>query len=412
MRITVVGVNYAPEPTGIAPYTAGTARGLAALGHRVTVHTGFPHYPQWEVAPEYRGRGRVVEDDGPVTVVRHPLAVEPGTGTRGRIRMEAGFAARVLGARWERPDVVLVVSPSLLSAAATVARARAARIPVGVLVQDLYGLGVVETGAMAGPVAGLVAGLERRTLLRATSVAVIHDKFAEQVTGMGVPPERVRVIRNWTHVDVAAFAGIGEGDRLARRRELGWPDDETVVLHAGNMGAKQGLDNVVEAGRRSDGRRLRFVLLGDGNQRESLERAALGVDAVQFVRPLPDPEFVATVAAADVLLVNELPEVGDMAVPSKLTTYAAAARPVLAATRSDSASAHEIRTGGFGVVIPPADPSALRDAALAITADADGGRRMGAAGVRYATEVLDESTAISAYEHWCTDLAAIGRGRG
>ena len=50
MRILVAGINYAPEVTGIAPYTTGLAEGLAQRGHTVDVWTGLPHYPQWQIA--------------------------------------------------------------------------------------------------------------------------------------------------------------------------------------------------------------------------------------------------------------------------------------------------------------------------------------------------------------------------
>ena len=53
LRVLVLGLNYAPEPTGIAPYTSGLAEGLAARGHQVRVLTGLPHYPQWRVADGY-----------------------------------------------------------------------------------------------------------------------------------------------------------------------------------------------------------------------------------------------------------------------------------------------------------------------------------------------------------------------
>ena len=55
-RVLVVGINYAPETTGIAPYTTGMAEHLAALGAKVTVVTGMPHYPQWQRAPRVRAR--------------------------------------------------------------------------------------------------------------------------------------------------------------------------------------------------------------------------------------------------------------------------------------------------------------------------------------------------------------------
>ncbi len=52
LRVAVLGINYAPEKSGIAPYTAGMARGLQSLGHSVKVFTSFPHYPEWRVPAE------------------------------------------------------------------------------------------------------------------------------------------------------------------------------------------------------------------------------------------------------------------------------------------------------------------------------------------------------------------------
>ncbi len=44
-RITVVGINYAPEPSGIAPYTTALARALSEAGAAVHVITGLPQLP-------------------------------------------------------------------------------------------------------------------------------------------------------------------------------------------------------------------------------------------------------------------------------------------------------------------------------------------------------------------------------
>ena len=140
---------------------------------------------------------------------------------------------------------------------------------------------------------------------------------------------RIREIRNWTHVDPPDPSASA-----AFRDAHGWGADEVVVLHAGNMGYKQGLENVIAAAElaaRSDSR-ARFVLLGDGNQRASLEAAGAGVRALEFFPPVSEEEFPAALGAADVLLVNERPGVAQMAVPSKLTSYFSSGKPILAAT--------------------------------------------------------------------------------
>ena len=68
-RVLVMGLNYAPERTGIAPYTAGMARGLA-IEFDVEVLTAHPHYPDWELADGYGGwRRREVIDVTGLTLV-------------------------------------------------------------------------------------------------------------------------------------------------------------------------------------------------------------------------------------------------------------------------------------------------------------------------------------------------------
>src|SRR5690349_19290049 len=55
MRILVLGTNYAPEKTAIAPFTTGMCEHLAAKGHDVTVVTAFPYFPEWKIQEAYRG---------------------------------------------------------------------------------------------------------------------------------------------------------------------------------------------------------------------------------------------------------------------------------------------------------------------------------------------------------------------
>lgn len=70
-----------------------------------------------------------------------------------------------------------------------------------------------------------------------------------------------------------------------------------MALHSGNMGLKQGLENVVEAARMAQ-TPVRFVLMGDGSQRAELERLAVGVPALQLLPPADSADFPDVLAAA------------------------------------------------------------------------------------------------------------------
>ena len=408
MRILIIGINYSPELTGIAPYTAGLAEGLTERGHDVTVLTGLPHYPQWRIAEGYRGGGVRTEIVRGVTVrrLRHYVPEKPSPRTR--IRMEASFARAVMGTNWRTPMLVLAVSPTLLSAAAAVTLARARGIPVGVIVQDVYTSGVVETGAFSGRSADATARLEVAVLRNATGVAVIHDRLADSLTRLGINRSALTVIRNWTHIDMTA----ADSDFTKVRSRYGWASDEVVVVHSGNMGVKQSLENVVAAGEIADRERaagaskVRFVLIGHGSQRALLEEKASTVNSVDLVDPVPEKDFRSMLEAADVLLVNEKPGVSDMAVPSKLTSYFISGKPVLAATEPSSGTAHEIRISGAGLLVPPGDPRALLHEARSIAADKVLACQMGKLGQEFAYSILNRATGIQRYDDWCANLVA------
>lgn len=404
LRVLIMGLNYAPEPAGVAPYTTGLANGLAARGHRVRVLTGLPHYPRWAITPGYENGREVTGTDGPTVshLVHH---VPPPGSLSGRLRMELSFGRRLTTASWGSPEVIVCVSPALFSTAMAISRAKISRHRpgIGVWVQDLYGLGVVETQAVGARSGAAMLAVESAVLRSADGLAVIHDRFkCSVVDNLGLPPEKVSVIRNWTHVSPSNPDG-----RAETRRRLGWGTDEIVALHAGNMGAKQGLENVIAAARLAEtvGARMRFVLLGDGNQREKLESLGRSITTLQLISPLPDEEYRAALLAADVLLVNETPSVGDMAVPSKITSYFTSGNPIVAATRADSITASEILQSGSGLVVRPDDPGELLSAVRQLGTDRELARRMGQAGAEFCSRSLSMSTAIDQFESWIGQLA-------
>ncbi|WP_147281435.1 glycosyltransferase family 4 protein [Curtobacterium sp. AG1037] len=405
MSVLLIGMNYTPETTGIAPYSAGLAEELARRGFRVRVLTAHPHYPQWRFDGEPPRRSRESRAGVVVERFRHRLPSKPGGLSRAISEISFGLASTL--ARLGRPDAIVLVSPALLSSAIAFLRARLGRrTPVVVWVQDLYSLGLRELGERPGRLARAVAAMEGWLLRRADAVVVIHERFRDTVVQeLGVAPQAVTVVRNWSHLE-----DVDPVDRAAARTELGWKEDDFVVLHAGNMGVKQGLENVVEAARLAGerGSRVRFVLLGDGNQRRELERAAEQVPALQMLGSLPDGEFRRALVAADALLVNEKPGVAGMAVPSKLTSYFSTGLPVVAATDPGSVTESEVVLSGGGISVAAGEPGALLESAEALSADPERAAEMGLAGQRFRRERLSSQASFNTYAQL---LQALTRGR-
>lgn len=403
LRVTIVGLNYGPEHTGIAVYTAGFARAMASRQDLPKVITGYPHYPQWSVHDGYTGTHMDEVIDGvPIHRLRHPVPSRPKA--LNRVFMELVFGLRAAVARWDKPEAVLLVTPALFSTAIVALAAKLRRTPTVIWVQDIYSLGITETRAGGKGSAKIIKQLESRVLKSASKVVVIHERFKRYVVEeLGVDPEKVAVVRNWAHTD---FPPAPDADARAQvRRSRGWDPEDVVVLHAGNMGAKQGLDSVLEASTLASQRQstVKFVLLGDGNQRSRLETLTCNQN-LEFMAPLPNGEFEQTIASADILLVNELPGLTEMSVPSKLTTYFSSGLPVVAATDERSTTAEELQISGAGLRVEPANPESLLFAAEALSKDNDRAMELGQSGRRFAEERLSSDAATETLRQVLADV--------
>ena len=409
-RVVLASLYYAPDQTGIGPYSAQLAEHLATIGYDVTAVTGMPHYPVWRVHPDYRRRLAVREHRRGVDLRRRWHTV-PRTHTAVTRALYEGtfFATGLSMLRLPRPHAVIAVVPGLASG--VLARVAATRwgIPYGLVVQDLTGAAAEQSGiGGGGAVSGAVRAAEGWAARGAASVGVVAEGFRPYLEALGVDPVRIRRVRNWTQTPSAVR------ERASVRATLGWADDRIVCLHAGNMGAKQGLEHVVEAARLAIGRdpRLLFVLMGDGGQRPALEALAAGLPNVRFLPLQPASAVADVLAAADVLLVNQRGSVRDMALPSKLTSYFAAGRPVVAAVAPGSETAHEVEWSGGGIVCPPDDPGALLEAICRVAGDPGLAAHLAKSAQAFARDTLSREAALRGYEQLVAAvLAEHGEGR-
>ncbi len=402
-NVLILSMYYWPEQSGNAPYSTGLAEHLASTHDSVTVVTGLPHYPEWRRRTEYQRWGQVEMRNG-VRVHRRPHYIPHRQSGLRRAIYEATFLATSAACTPSaRPDVVLGVVPSLAGGVAARLHAARFRSAYGLVIQDLVGSAAAQSGIDGGEaLAGLTRRIERFALARAAVVAPVTDAFVPYLHAYGVPDARIAIMRNWTHISEP------KRSRDETRQRMGWRPDESIVLHAGNIGLKQGLDQVVDAARRADAMAtpVRFVLMGDGSQRPAIEASASGV-ARLTVRPFVElDELPEVLGAADVLLISERESVIDMSMPSKLTSYFAAGRPVVAAVHPGGTTAQEVRRAGAGIVTPVHDADRLLETVLTLWRNPADGEHLGAMGRAYARKSLGRNQVMARADEI---IAAIAR---
>ena len=109
-------------------------------------------------------------------------------------------------------------------------------------------------------------------LLRlADRVHVVNSEVENLVGDLGVPAERV--IRVPNGVDTSQFYPVSSQEKLATRRRLGLPVEQTIVLYVGRFDPLKGVDILLRAWAllpENTRRQVKLVLVGDGPDREEL----------------------------------------------------------------------------------------------------------------------------------------------
>jgi len=413
MRILIHGINYAPELVGIGRYTGELGAWLASRGHAVTVLAGPPYYPEWRVAPAYRPQRWRREFLGGVEVLRAPLYAPARVTGRTRVLHELSFGASCLywwlAELWRRPwDVVLAVCPLLQSGLIPYLLARRQGIPLIIHVQDLQLDAARELGILRQP--ALLAGvdrLERFLFSRARAVTTISPAMADKIRDKGVPASRLVVLPNWADLD-----RIRPGRRdPGLRKELGL-DSAVIVLYAGTLGEKQGLETVLEAAARTRGNpRIRYLLAGEGGAKSRLEARAqeLGLKNLQFLPLQSEERFPRLLAAGDIHLVVQKQKASDLLMPSKLANILAAGRPFIATALPETELGRITLDSRAGVLASPEDPGALARAVVKLAADAGARKEMGRRARRYAETNLGRDGILARWEDLLYGLTGLAR---
>ena len=388
--ILIIGLNYAPEPVGIGPYSQGFAEAVAARGANVSVVAGKPYYPQWRVDPAFAGGGWRRSVESGVRIVRCPHYVPAEPGGLKRVLHLASFALSALGPalrealrpRGERPEIVFTVAPALLGVMTAWLAANLAGARLWIHVQDFEVEAALATGLMDDRKlsARLARWVEATFLKLGDHVSTISPQMCAKLVEKGVAANRVFEMRNWSD---ARFAPAPAGAEQVR---ADWGlSGKVVALYSGNIARKQGIEILVEAARllrdRAD---IAFVICGEGPNRQPLEALAAGLANVQLHNLQPAEQMGAMLTMADLHLLPQIAGAADLVLPSKLTNMLASGRPVVATTEPGTGLYDEV--DGCGTVTPPGDAPALAAAIAALADDPVRRETLGAAAIARAAE--------------------------
>jgi colanic acid biosynthesis glycosyl transferase WcaI len=396
MRILIIGLNFAPELTGIGKYTGEMAEWLTQQGYQVTAITTPPYYPQWRVARGYSALRYQRETIKGVRVIRCPVWVPRHLTLFRRLLHLLSFSASsapvAIWKAWrERPDVVMVIQPSIFSAPIGWLSARFGGSKSWLHIQDDEIEAAFELGFLRGErFRRFCWAIERTLLNRFDYVSSISQTMLDQLKRKGVRPGRHILFPNW--VDTRQIFPLPNHNSL--RERLGFGADHVIALYSGNMGRKQGLGILLDAADHlKDHPTIKIVLCGEGPTRDFLLKKAASLPNVFFMPLQPVELLNELLNMADIHLLIQSAQGTHAFMPSKLLGMLASGRAVIATALCNTPIAAAIET--CGILVPPGDSRQLADAILQLSADADRRARMGQEGRHRAVTLWHKDELLS-----------------
>jgi glycosyltransferase involved in cell wall biosynthesis len=356
VKVLVVSGIWPPDVGGPASHAPEVADWLHAHGHAVEVLTTASR------EPERRSFPVLWVSRGLPAGARHVAAAARIARTRADVVYATSMAGRTsLG-------TLVARRPFVLKLAGDAAFERALRTGAYEGTLDRF-----EREARGARTRALRTG--RNVAVRRAAHVVCPSSFLRDLAlSWGVTADRVSVLPN-----PAPVVDLPPRADIRRRLELHGP----TLAFAGRLTRPKALGIALEALERVAD--VSIVLVGDGEERASLERRAEPLNGrVRFLGALPRARVLETIAAADALLLSSTWENFPHAVVESL----AVGTPVIATDVGGVAEV--VRDGVNGLLAAPGDPSVLADAIRRFFGDEELRERLRAGAAASARELAPD----------------------
>ena len=227
--------------------------------------------------------------------------------------------------------------------------------------QDIFPDSLVNTGMTkkGSLIWKIGAWVEKVTYKAADKIIVISNSMKQNILEKGVPEEKIEVISNWIDID-STKPVLKDENRLFT--EFNIPKDKFIVVYAGNMGAAQGADVILEAAEKlKDNTQIQFVIFGGGSGFGAAKRVVeeKNLNNVIINGLLAQDRVPEVYSLGDVAIITCKKGSGTSAMPSKTWSIMACDTPIIAAFDTDSELSAVLKEANAGVAVEPENADAL-----------------------------------------------------
>lgn len=362
MKILVVTQYFWPENFRINDLCDG----LIERGYEVTVYTGLPNYPEGEFHKGYSFMGPYHETRGKIKIIRSPLIPR---GKNKSLQLALNFFSFFFMASILAPflvrgkyDKIFVYEPSPITVAIpAIILKYLKKAPMFFWVTDLWPESLEATGVMKNKkVLGWVARMVRFLYKHSDRILITSKGFAPRVKALGGQDFQIVYFPQWAEALYSNIPDSSFHDPLV-------PASGFKIMFAGNIGSSQDFETIVQAALLlREHKNIVFLILGDGLMKKwaeiEVEKNNLKNNFI-FLGRKPVEMMPNYYSKADVMLMSLTnTDLFSITVPSKLQSYLASAKPVLASMNGEGAEI--VKEWNAGMTCPATEPKLLAETIL------------------------------------------------
>ena len=224
---------------------------------------------------------------------------------------------------------------------------------------SMVNAGLTRKGSLLWKIGNCVA---KYIYKNADAIVVISKNIKSNLVAKGVPDDKIEVIYNW--IDTDEVINIPRKDNCLFD-ELSLSRDPFYVTYAGNLGAAQGIDTIIQAASLlKDHDDIHFVIFGDGVESEKVKGAAASLNNLSLFPFQPLSKVSQVYSLGDVSVVACKKGIGIGAFPSKTFSILATATPVLLSFDKNTELWDLIKDNDCGYVADADNADALAEQVL------------------------------------------------
>ncbi|TXH26907.1 MAG: glycosyltransferase WbuB [Cyclobacteriaceae bacterium] len=390
VKTFIILTQYYPPETG-APQNRlhSLSKFLIRHGKSVRVVTALPNYPKNEIYPEYRNKYSVQENIDGVPVYRTWIFVSRSRSVLARLLNYFSFVVTSFFKLLITPkaDYIICESPPLFLGltAVLISWIKGSRLVFNV--SDLWPesadkLQIISSRSLISLAYSLEKWIYKNSyMITGQTKGIVHSIATR------FPSKKVVWFPNG--VDIDFFDR--EHDEFPWRKTLGIKEGEFVLLYAGIIGHAQGLEVILNAAYILRDTAVKFLIVGDGPEKESLVRimAEKSLTNVIFQPNLQKAKIPSLIKACDAYIVPlKKLDLFKGAIPSKLFEPLALAKPILLGVDGEARELF-IEAGEAGLYFEPENATELADRINVLISNGTLAVTLGAQGQQYVKENFD-----------------------